>query len=119
MSTSQNGRAPTTAKRGASGVLRILLPVIALARLMYENLVNIPFLDDYMFTDMLDKARHGFRWSFDLDMGIDPVTGMERPAVLTLHDFFVVQMEHRMAFVRGVILLLHKLWPILARISTP
>lgn len=89
----------------------LLIPVIATFQLIREYKVNIPFLDDYMFTDMLDKARHGFRWSFDLDMGIDPVTGAERPAVLTLHDFYMVQMEHRLGFVRALILLRDHFWP--------
>ena len=70
----------------------ILLPVVLLARLMRENLVNIPFLDDYMFTPMFEKARNGFAFTFAHDDN-----------VLTLHDFFLVQMEHRLAFVRALI----------------
>jgi hypothetical protein len=62
----------------------------ALWRLILDHIVNIPFLDDWMFVKMFQHEREG---------------------TLTLHDFFVVQMEHRMAFVRAVILLLHKVWP--------
>jgi hypothetical protein len=82
----------------------LLIPVLATVQLIREYKVNIPFLDDYMFTDMLDKARHGFRWSFDLDTS-------ETGAVLTLHDFYMVQMEHRLGFVRALILLRDHFWP--------
>ena len=78
----------------------ILLPVVLLARLMRENLVNIPFLDDYMFTPMFEKARNGFAFTFAHDDN-----------VLTLHDFFLVQMEHRLAFVRALIMARHHFWP--------
>jgi hypothetical protein len=78
----------------------ILLPAVLLARLMREHLVNIPFLDDYMFTPMLEKALNGFRFTFEHD-----------EHVLTLHDFFMVQMEHRLAFVRALIMLRHRFWP--------
>ena len=73
-------------------VLLVLLPAIALNRLISAHKVNIPFLDDWMFVQMDVKAA-------------DPNQG------LTLHDFFIVQMEHRMAFVRAVIMLFHQLMP--------
>ena len=78
----------------------ILFPILALLCLMREHLVNIPFLDDYMFQPMLEKAAKGFL----LTMASDDNH-------LTLHDFFLVQMEHRMAFVRGIIMLRHHFWP--------
>ncbi|WP_050023414.1 hypothetical protein [Verrucomicrobium sp. BvORR034] len=70
--------------------LLILLPAILLNRMIQEYKVNIPFLDDWMFVDMDVKAAAG---------------------QLTWQDFFLVQMEHRMAFVRGVIMLFHHYWP--------
>src|SRR5687768_7426679 len=70
--------------------LLILLPAILLNRMIQEYKVNIPFLDDWMFVDMDVKAAAG---------------------QLTWQDFFTVQMEHRMAFVRGVIMLFHQWWP--------
>ena len=78
----------------------ILAPVLLLALLLREHLVNIPFLDDYMFVPMLKKAAAGFRFTLE---GSDEY--------LTLHDFFMVQMEHRLAFVRALILLRHHFWP--------
>ncbi|MFZ4763717.1 MAG: hypothetical protein ACOYMN_02085 [Roseimicrobium sp.] len=68
----------------------VLLPAAALLRLITLHAVNIPFLDDWMFVQMDAKAARG---------------------ELTWQDFFVVQMEHRMAFVRGVIMAFHKLFP--------
>jgi hypothetical protein len=73
-------------------LLLVLLPVIALARLIHQHAVNIPFLDDWMFVQMDEKAAN-------------PATP------LTLQDFFIVQMEHRMAFVRAVIMLCHHWFP--------
>src|SRR5436189_5797310 len=35
----------------------------------------------------------------------------EKAGTLTLHDYFTVQMEHRMAFVRAMVMIFHKLWP--------
>jgi hypothetical protein len=78
----------------------ILFPVLFLARLIWEYKVNIPFLDDFMFTDMLEKSRQGFRWTFD-----------HSDTYLTLHDFFMAQMEHRLALVRALILLRDHFWP--------
>jgi hypothetical protein len=74
----------------------ILLPVVCLFMLMREHLVNIPYLDDFMFLPMFDKAAHGFEF-----------TMAKSQEHLTIHDFFMVQMEHRMAFVRGIIMLRH------------
>ncbi len=65
-------------------------PAVGLFLLIREYRVNIPFLDDWMFVHMFEKEKAG---------------------TLTLHDFFMVQMEHRMAFVRAVIMIFHKLWP--------
>lgn len=73
-----------------TAALLILLPPIGLAALIAEHQVNIPFLDDWMFTEMLQKAREG---------------------KLALHDFWKAQMEHRISFVRLVILARHWLWP--------
>jgi len=88
---------PKSGVRTLTARLRWVLPVMlvlgspfALWRLILDHMVNIPFLDDWMFVKMFQHERMG---------------------TLTLHDFFVVQMEHRMALVRAVILLLHKLWP--------
>lgn len=78
----------------------ILLPALFLAKLMRDHLVNIPFLDDFMFQPMLEKAHLGFRFTMAPD-----------ETHLTLHDFFLVQMEHRMAFVRAIIMLRHHFWP--------
>lgn len=75
------------------GVLRwavVLLPAVWLLKLVLDHAVNIPFLDDWMFVQMDDKAAQG---------------------TLTLKDYFVVQMEHRMAFVRAVIMLCHHWFP--------
>jgi hypothetical protein len=81
-------------------VILALMPAIFLFPLIREHHVNIPFLDDWMFVQMDHKISHGFELTFGKD-----------PAKLTLHDFFIVQMEHRMAFVRAVILLFHQLAP--------
>jgi len=78
----------------------ILAPVVLMARFIWEYKVNIPFLDDFMFTDMLEKARQGFRWTFE-----------RSDQYLTLHDFFMAQMEHRLALVRALILLRDHFWP--------
>ena len=78
----------------------ILFPVLLMARYIWEYKVNIPFLDDFMFTDMLEKAREGFRWTF-----------APSDKYLTLHDFFMAQMEHRLALVRALILLRDHFWP--------
>ncbi len=81
--------------------LCVLLPVAAGWHLIREYKVNIPFLDDFMFTDMLEKAPHGFHWSMKPDDDY----------YLNLHDFFMAQMEHRLAFVRSFIMLRHYFWP--------
>ena len=70
--------------------LCVLLPAIFLGRLISMHFVNIPYLDDFMFLPMFQKAHEG---------------------KLVLHDFFMVQMEHRLAFVRALIMLRHKLAP--------
>jgi hypothetical protein len=70
--------------------LLVLLPVAGLFLLIREYAVNIPFLDDWMYISMFEKERAG---------------------TLTLHDFFMVQMEHRMAFVRAMMLVFYKLFP--------
>lgn len=70
----------------------ILLPVVTLIMLVSSYAVNIPFLDDWMFTPMYEKAR-GMHGGFNL------------------HDFFIVQMEHRLAWPRIIIVLLDKLFP--------
>lgn len=72
--------------------LLILLPAVLTARLLQRYAVNIPFLDDWMFTPMYEKAR-----------------GMH--GGLTLHDFFIVQMEHRLAWPRLIIVALDRLFP--------
>lgn len=81
-------------------ILLVLLPAILLFQLIGSHQVNIPFLDDWMFVQMDDKAARGFDFTF-----------ARNSDHLTLHDFFIVQMEHRMAFVRAVIMLFHKLAP--------
>ncbi len=68
----------------------VLLPAFTLGRLISAHFVNIPYLDDFMFLPMFQKAQEG---------------------KLVLHDFFLVQMEHRLAFVRALIMLRHKLAP--------
>ena len=70
--------------------LLVLLPAYGLLELIRRYKVNFPFLDDWMFVQMFEKEKAG---------------------TLTLHDFFMVQMEHRMAFVRAMVMLFHKLWP--------
>jgi len=69
-------------------------------QLIANHQVNIPFLDDWMFVHQFAKVPNGFLWTLAQD-----------DTHLTIHDFFRVQMEHRLAFVRAVILALHKLWP--------
>ena len=68
----------------------VLLPLLVLRELVRRHAVNIPFLDDWMYVSMDEKVKDG---------------------TLTLHDFFAAQMEHRMAFVRAVIMLFHQWWP--------
>ncbi|RBP47724.1 hypothetical protein DES53_101523 [Roseimicrobium gellanilyticum] len=68
----------------------VLLPAVGLFLLIREFGVNIPFLDDWMYISMFEKERAG---------------------TLTLHDFFMVQMEHRMAFVRAMMLVFYKVFP--------
>lgn len=80
--------------------LLVLAPGVALFLLMREHMVNFPFLDDWMFVYQFAKEPHGFLWTLAKD-----------DYYLTIHDFFRVQMEHRMAFVRLIIMVLHKLWP--------
>lgn len=72
--------------------LLILLPALLTARLIHSYAVNIPFLDDFMFTPMYEKAR-GMLGGF------------------TLHDFFIVQMEHRLAWPRLMIVVLDHFFP--------
>lgn len=90
--TSLSSRLSSTRRvlRVAVPWLIVLAPAIGLFLLIREYRVNIPFLDDWMFVHMFEKEKAG---------------------TLTLHDFFMVQMEHRMAFVRAVIMGFHKLWP--------
>jgi hypothetical protein len=86
--------------RGMGIWLLILLPVVGLFGLMRDHLVNIPYLDDFMFQPMFEKAVNGFEF-----------TMAKSDHHLTIHDFFMVQMEHRMAFVRAVIMLRHHFSP--------
>lgn len=69
----------------------IALPPLGLALLIREHKVNFPYLDDWMFVSMLEKAKLG---------------------TLTFHDFWMAQMEHRIAFVRALILIRHWLSPL-------
>ena len=78
----------------------IIAPFVSLFFLMRQHLVNIPYLDDFMFQTMFEKGLKGFEWSLQ-----------RNDEHLTLHDFFLVQMEHRMAFVRAIIMLRHYLSP--------
>ncbi len=78
----------------------VLAAPLVLLRLIAIHQVNFPFLDDWMFVHQFAKEPNGFLWTLAKD-----------DTHLTLHDFFRVQMEHRMAFVRVVIIALHKLWP--------
>jgi hypothetical protein len=78
----------------------VLAAPAALFHLISTHQVNIPFLDDWMFVHQFVKDPNGFLWTLAKD-----------DVHLTIHDFFRVQMEHRLAFVRAVILTLHKLWP--------
>jgi hypothetical protein len=71
--------------------LLVLLPPLGLGLLIRDHQVNIRFLDDWMFVSMLGKAREG---------------------TLTMHDLFQVQMEHRLAFVRLIILICDKFSPL-------
>lgn len=80
--------------------LLIITPAVFLFLLMRDHLVNIPYLDDFMFQPMFEKAAKGFVFTMARDDNH-----------LTLHDFFLVQMEHRMAFVRAIIMLRHHFWP--------
>ncbi len=80
--------------------LLVLTAPAILFRLIAIHQVNIPFMDDWMFVHQFEKLPNGFLWTLAKD-----------DVHLTIHDFFRVQMEHRLAFVRVVILALHKLWP--------
>ena len=71
--------------------LLISLPPLGLGLLIREHQVNYPYLDDWMFVSMFEKAKLG---------------------TLTFHDFWMAQMEHRIAFVRALILLRHWLSPL-------
>ena len=71
-------------------VLLVILPAFLLNRMIQAHKVNIPFLDDWMFVHMDEKLAAG---------------------ALAWQDFFMVQMEHRMAFVRAVIMLFHHFSP--------
>ena len=71
-------------------ILLVLLPALALAALIRKHQVNIPFLDDWMFADQLEKARNG---------------------KLDLAEFWKAQMEHRITFVRALVWLRDKIWP--------
>ncbi len=70
--------------------LLVLAPAAALFLFIRSYRVNFPFLDDWMFVGMFEKEKAG---------------------TLTLHDYFSVQMEHRMAFVRAMVMVFHRLWP--------
>jgi len=96
-SLSQSLAKTTSVRTTLWRMLRLAVPAalvlgapFALYRLILDHMVNIPFLDDWMFVRMFQR---------------------EHDHTLTLHDFFVVQMEHRMAFVRAIIFLFHKIWP--------
>src|SRR4051794_11134431 len=71
-------------------LLLVLWPAWALWGLIGHHAINAPFLDDFSFVAFLEKAAHG---------------------QLTLHDFFAANMEHRTAWTRVVLLIIHKLWP--------
>ncbi|MGI8604003.1 MAG: hypothetical protein ACR2OZ_13575 [Verrucomicrobiales bacterium] len=68
----------------------IVIPPSVAARLIADHQVNIPFLDDWMFTPMYEKAARG---------------------ELTINDLFVVQMEHRLAVPRLILVALYYLAP--------
>jgi hypothetical protein len=68
----------------------VTLPALALAWLIRCHQVNIPFLDDWMFADQMEKARNG---------------------KLTIHEFWKAQMEHRITFVRAIVWLRDQVWP--------
>ena len=70
--------------------LLTLAPGVIMLLLVLKHMVNIPFLDDWAFVDMDEKAAAG---------------------TLTMHDFFAGHMEHRVAWLRAVLLLIHKMWP--------
>lgn len=70
--------------------LLVLWPAAALFALVRQYGINAPFLDDYETVPLIDKAARG---------------------ALTAHDFFAAQMEHRIAWLRLVALVCHKLWP--------
>jgi hypothetical protein len=67
----------------------ILLPLVQLGRLLSEYTVNVPFLDDWSFVPMDEKRLAG---------------------TLTMHDFFAAHLEHRIAFLRAVVMLCHHFW---------
>ena len=92
-STEAPPKPPAARKRRlyfAAAVVLVSLPAILLFLLIRQHRVNFPFLDDWMFVHMFKKEAEG---------------------TLTIWDFFSAQMEHRMAFVRGVIMLFHHWWP--------
>ncbi len=80
-------------------VLVLAAPAL-LFRLIAIHQVNIPFMDDWMFIEQFEDLKNGFIWTLAKD-----------DVHLTIQDFFRVQMQHRLAFVRVIILALHKLWP--------
>lgn len=80
--------------------LLVLAAPALLFRLIAIHQVNIPFMDDWMFVEQFEKLRNGFLWTLAKD-----------DVHLTFQDFFRVQMEHRLALVRAIILALHQLWP--------
>src|SRR3954471_10098177 len=70
--------------------LLVLWPAWALFGLVREYAINAPFNDDFMTMSLFDKALHG---------------------KLTMHDFFAAQMEHRIAWIRVVMMVFYKLFP--------
>lgn len=79
--------------RRALWILRwlvILLPLVQLGRLLADYTVNVPFLDDWSFVSMDEKRLQG---------------------QLTLHDYFAAHLEHRIAFLRAVVMACHHFWP--------
>ena len=71
--------------------LLVLWPVLTMWSLVADSAVNAPFRTDYLMVPLFEK--------------------LEQPGSLTMHDFFSAQMEHRTAWPRVVVLVLHKLWP--------
>ncbi len=79
-----------TLLRRALPWLLLLAPAALLAKLMDAHLVNLPFLDDWMFTPLYEHAAAG---------------------TLTLDDFTTVQMEHRLVVPRLLLVVWYWLVP--------